>query len=77
MDLIYHYMNKAIQRQGIETLDEEIDKILKISKIKFNLACKHIFRNNNINLVIAGKISNKSKNKIIHLLDKWYYLLNN
>ena len=76
MDLIYHYMNKAIQRQGIETLDEEIDKILKISKIKFNLACKHIFRNNNINLVIAGKISNKSKNKIIHLLDKWYYLLN-
>ena len=48
----------------------------KMSKKEISKCCKHIFRKDNLNLVLVGKMSKKSKDKIEDLLDKWYYLLN-
>lgn len=76
IDLMYHYLDLSIKRQGIYSPQEEQLIIDKMSKKDISKCCKHIFRKNNLNLVLVGKMSKKSKDKIEDLLDKWYYLLN-
>ena len=76
LDLMYHYLDLSIKRQGIYSPQEEQLILEKISKKEISKCCKHIFRKDNLNLVLVGKMSKKSKDKIEDLLDKWYYLLN-
>jgi predicted Zn-dependent peptidase len=76
IDLMYHYLDLSIKRQGIYSPQEEQLILEKMSKKEISKCCKHIFRKDNLNLVLVGKMSKKSKDKIEDLLDKWYYLLN-
>ena len=76
LDLMYHYLDLSIKRQGIYSPQEEQLILEKMSKKEISKCCKHIFRKDNLNLVLVGKMSKKSKDKIEDLLDKWYYLLN-
>ena len=76
MDLINHYMDEAIKSINILSPKQEQEILSKITKKMVLSACRHIFRSNNLNLVMAGNISQKSKNKIIDYLDKWFYITN-
>ena len=76
MDLLYHYIDNVIKEDYIPTPEEEQLKILNTTSKKISKACKHIFRNNNLNLVLAGKMSDKAKERIEDLLNNWYYLVN-
>jgi len=76
LDLMYHYLDLSIKRQGIYSPQEEQLILEKMSKKEISKCCKHIFRKDNLNLVLVGKMSKKSKDKIEDLLDKWYHLLN-
>ena len=62
--------------EGIYSPQEEQLILEKMSKKEISKCCKHIFRKDNLNLVLVGKMSKKSKDKIEDLLDKWYHLLN-
>ena len=74
LQIIHHYFDMAIKDCKIISHEDELKNISKISNNKILKAAKHIFRNNNLNLVIAGNISKRSKNNIIDYLDKWFNL---
>jgi len=76
MDLIYHYVDNVIKEDYIPTPEEEQLMILNTTSNKISKTCNHIFRSNNLNLVLAGRMSNKAKERIEDLLDNWYYLVN-
>lgn len=76
MDLMYHYVDNVIKDDYIPTPEEEQVMILNTTSNKINKACSHIFRNNNLNLVLAGKMSKFAKDKIEDLLDNWFYMIN-
>ena len=50
-------------------------KIKTISRKNIIKTCHKLFRKDNLNLAIMGNIKKKQKEKIIDLLDKWYYLI--
>ena len=76
LDVMYHYLDLSIKRQGIYSPKEEQIIIEKITKNQVNKCIKHIFRKDNLNLILVGNMTKKSKDKIEDLLDKWYYLFN-
>ena len=76
LDQMYHYLDLAIKKQDIYSPQQEQMLIEKFSNKEINNCTKHIFRKNNLNLVLVGKMSKKSKDRIEDLLDKWYYMLN-
>jgi predicted Zn-dependent peptidase len=76
LDQMYHYLDLAIKKQDIYSPQQEQMIIEKFSNKEINNCTKHIFRKNNLNLVLVGKMSKKSKDRIEDLLDKWYYMLN-
>ena len=52
-------------------------KLDKINKKGVNECIKHIFKNNNINVVVVGKVSNKATKNMINILNKWFYMIKN
>lgn len=73
-DLFDYYSSNVIR--GFE-LTSPMDICSKIKDVKTSSvirASKELFKNNNLNLVIMGNVKTKDKEKIIDLLDKWYYL---
>lgn len=77
MDLMYHYIDNVIKDDNVHSPEEEQRMISSYTSKNIKDCCKHIFRHNNLSLVLAGSMSNKSKERIIDLLDNWYYLINN
>ena len=77
MDLMYHYIDNVIKDDNVHSPEEEQHMISSYTSKNIKDCCKHIFRHNNLSLVLAGSMSNKSKERIIDLLDNWYYLINN
>ena len=72
-DILQYYLDNSIQKTKLLTPENELKLLNKITKKEIKNGCKHIFRSNNLNLILMGKISNKCKNKIIKSLDSWYY----
>ena len=68
--------SEPITTTEIPTPEEEQLMILNTTSNKISKTCNHIFRSNNLNLVLAGRMSNKAKERIEDLLDNWYYLVN-
>ena len=52
-------------------------KLDNIDKKKINEGIKHIFRNNNINVVVVGKVSQKATRNMIDILNKWFNMIKN
>jgi predicted Zn-dependent peptidase len=52
-------------------------KLDNIDKKKINEGIKHIFRNNNINVVVVGKVSQKATRNMIEILNKWFNMIKN
>jgi predicted Zn-dependent peptidase len=52
-------------------------KLDMIDKKKVNEGIKHIFRNNNINVVVVGNVSKKATKNMINILNKWYHMIKN
>ena len=52
-------------------------KLDRIDKKKVNEGIKHIFRNNNINVVIVGNVSKKATKNMINVLNKWFHMIKN
>ena len=50
-------------------------KLDSIDKKKVNDGIKHIFRNNNINVVVVGKVSKKATKNMIDTLNKWFHMV--
>lgn len=74
VDLMYHYIDN-LSKGMILKPDDEYKLISDCNSKTIRNTCKHIFKNNNLNLVLVGNMSNKIKDKIIDLLDNWYYLV--
>ena len=73
-DLFDHYSSNIVRDFNLVS---PMDICSKINNIKYKevlKTCNNLFRKDNLNLVILGKLKNKQKEKIIDLLDKWYYL---
>ena len=69
-DLI-NYMHSVMKG---EKLDYK-KKLNSINKKKVNEGIKHIFRNNNINVVVVGKVTKKATKNMISILDKWFHMV--
>jgi len=50
-------------------------KLDSVDKKKVNEGIKHIFRNNNINVVVVGKVSKKATKNMIDTLNKWFHMV--
>ncbi len=75
MELINHYIDESIKSlDNILSYEDEINEVLKITSQKVLKACKHIFRHNNLNLIVMGDMSKKAKDNMETHLDKWYNL---
>ena len=59
---MYHYLDLSIKRQGIYSPQEEQLILEKMSK-EISKCCKHIFRKDNLNLVLVGKCQKNQKIK--------------
>ena len=78
MELINHYFDESIKSlNNILSYENEINEISKITSKDVLKACRHIFRHNNLNLVVMGNMSKKAKDNIETHLDKWYNLTKN
>lgn len=73
-DKLNYYAEEAVKYKKIVDIEDKNSIIKKITKKKIREMSKHIFRKDNLNLILVGKVLQKSKKKIIDLLDKWYYL---
>ena len=51
-------------------------KLDRVDKKKVNEGIKHIFRNNNINVVVVGKVTKKATKNMINILNKWFHMIN-
>ena len=73
-DLFDYYSGNVIRNLS---LISPINICSIVNNIKYSdviKASKDIFRKDNLNLVIMGNLKLRQKEKIIDLLDKWYYL---
>lgn len=50
-------------------------KLDNIDKKKINEGIKHIFRNNNINVILVGKVNQKATKNMIDILNKWFNMI--
>jgi len=50
-------------------------KLDNIDKKKINEGIKHIFRNNNINVILVGKVNQKATKNMIDILNKWFNMV--
>lgn len=73
-DLFDYYSSNVIRDFDIVSPMNICSKISNIKTSSIISTCKNLFRRDNLNLVIMGKIKGKQKKKIIDLLDNWYYL---
>ena len=69
-DLI-NYMH-SVMKGGKLDYKKKLDSI---DKEKVNDGIKHIFRNNNINVVVVGKVSKKATKNMIDTLNKWFHMV--
>ena len=72
-ELMFHYAEQFIRNQKLETLDQSIKKTMRVSSKKLREVINHVFRKDNINLVLMGCFKEKQKKSIINRLDDWYY----
>lgn len=73
-DLFEYYSNNIVKDMGLVTPKDICKKIKNIKYSNILSSVKNLFRKDNLNLVILGNVKSKQKEKIIDLLDKWYYL---
>ena len=73
-DLFDYYSSNVIRDFDLVSPMNICSKINNIKSTSLVSTCKNLFRKDNLNLVIMGKIKVSQKNKIIDLLDNWYYL---
>ena len=73
-DLFDYYSSNVIRNFNIVSPMNICSRINDVKASNLVNTCKNLFRKDNINLVIMGNLKVKQKNKIIDLLDKWYYL---
>lgn len=52
-------------------------KLDSVDKKKVNEGIKHIFRNDNINVVVVGNVSKKATKNMIDTLNKWFHMVKN
>ena len=64
-DLI-NYLHSVMKNDKLD-YKKKLDMIDK----KVNEGIKHIFRNNNINVVVVGNVSKKATKNMINILNKW------
>ena len=50
-------------------------KLDRVDKKKVNEGIKHIFSNNNINVVVVGKVTKKATKNMINILNKWFHMI--
>jgi len=73
-DLFEYYSNNIVKDMALVTPKDICKKIKNIKYSNILSSVKNLFRKDNLNLVILGNVKSKQKEKIIDLLDKWYYL---
>jgi len=73
-ELFDYYSSNIIRDFNLMSPMDICSKIKTISRKNIIKTCHQIFRKDNLNLAIMGNIKKKQKEKIIDLLDKWYYL---
>lgn len=71
INLLNFYLDKSLSNKVI-SYDEYLINLISFTINDINIACKHIFRNNNINVIINGNIKNDSKKNIIKYLNNWF-----
>jgi predicted Zn-dependent peptidase len=57
---------------------EKLDYKKKLDNIKKKTVTdgiKHIFRNNNINVIVVGKVNQKATKNMIDILNKWFNMI--
>lgn len=73
-DLFDYYSSNVIRDFNLVSPMNICSKINSVKSSSIINTCKNLFRKDNLNLVIMGKIKSSQKKKIIDLLDNWYYL---
>ena len=73
-DKLNYYAEQAVKYQDIIDIDKRNQNIKRLAKKRLREGANHIFRKDNLNLILVGNVSNKNKKKVVDLLDKWYYL---
>jgi predicted Zn-dependent peptidase len=73
-DLFDYYSSNIIRNFNLVSPKNICSKINNIKYKDVLKTCNNLFRKDNLNLVILGNLKKKQKEKIIDLLDKWYYL---
>ena len=75
-ELMYYYLEESLKHNFI-SFEDNLNKMKNLTKSKVNKAIKHIFRHDNLNLILYGDFKEKTKKNIIDNLDKWYYYSKN
>lgn len=71
-ELMYYYLEESLKNNFI-SFEYNLEKMKKLTKNRINKAIKHIFRFDNLNLVLYGDLKEKVKKNIINSLDEWYH----
>ena len=71
VNLLNYYLEISLNKKII-SYDDYLNKLISFTINDVYKASKHIFRNDNINIIINGKIKNESKKNIIKYLNNWF-----
>ncbi len=71
-EIMYFYLEESLKHNFI-SYEDNLNKIKNLTRSRVNKAIKHIFRHDNLNLILYGNFKEKTKKKIIDHLDEWYY----
>ena len=69
---LINYLHSIMKGDKLD-YKKKLDKINK----KVNEGIKHIFKNNNINVVVVGNVSKKATKNMIDTLNKWFHMVKN
>ena len=70
-ELLHYYAEHIVRKTKIKTIKDLQNLTSKINPNKLKKVINHVFRRDNLNLVLIGHFQDKQKKKIVNCLDDW------